>query len=437
MARLSAVSFFLRIRVLEPLMHHLGQDTNHDDDTIATVDTFEHRPPTMSARERSRAAIQALREEDDKYQIMKTIFCKVTLFLILFPPLAYLVVLSIKPRYTDEDSREQWSQISFEVVAQIASMTMSGDGSVIAFGSLGCVNIFSVDPWLVMDSICESEIDLFGSKLSLSEKGSILAVNGYLPDVSSQPGFVRTYQYDGTSWTVMGQDLVGEVRTDFFGISHDLSADGNVLVVGASGTSTVHTYVYNSSHWNPVGRSIQSLDDRFGHSVALSSRGDVVAIGAPSLDTNGTVGIYRIEGSSGWKLAAKIQGHVIGETMGESIALTVNGPRLNVVASSRSLDSMSSRVQVFESNESDEWSQLGSDIVYPEVNEVHVDLSGDATLLAIGSHPNAKLVSTTATLSEEQFVIPGGGRVALSAGERPRRLAVEDGHYIAVYQESK
>lgn len=421
-------------------MYHLGQDTNHDDDTIATMDTFEHRPPAMNARERSRAAIEALREEDDKYKIMAPIFCKVTLFLILFPLVAYLIVLSTKPRYTDEDSQKLWSKIAFESVAQITSMTMSGDGSVIAFSSLGCVNIFSVDPWLFMHSICESEIDLFASKLSLSEKGSILAVSGFLQDVSSQPGFVRTYQYDGTSWTVMGQDLVGEVRTDFFGISHDLSADGNVLAVGASGTSTVHTYVYNSSHWNPLGQSIQGLDDRFGHAVALSSRGDVVAIGAPSLDTNGTVCIYRIEGSSGWKLAAKIQGNVIGETLGESIALTVNGPRLNVVASSRSLDSTSSRIQVFESNKSDEWGQLGSDIVYPEVNEVHVDLSGDATLLAIGSHPNVNLFTTTSTLAEEQFITPGGGQVALSAGKGPRRLAVvgTDGgdDYIAVYQES-
>jgi hypothetical protein len=72
-------------------------------------------------------------------------------------------------------------------------------------------------------------------------------------------GHVRVYQYNGSQWAQMGQDIDGEAAGDESGVSISLNAAGTILAVGANnndgnGTSTdnrghVRVYQYNGSGW--------------------------------------------------------------------------------------------------------------------------------------------------------------------------------------------
>jgi hypothetical protein len=96
----------------------------------------------------------------------------------------------------------------------------------------------------------------------------------------------------GQSWTQRGSDIDGEAANNASGNSVALSSDGNTLAIGAlyndggAGTAGhVRVYTWNSgtSAWVQRGSDIdgEAADDYSGTSVALSSDGNTLAIGAP------------------------------------------------------------------------------------------------------------------------------------------------------------
>ena len=73
--------------------------------------------------------------------------------------------------------------------------------------------------------------------MSLSANGNVLAISAHYNDgVNGQDsGQVRVFQRDGSNWNQVGSDIDGKVAGDQFGSSVSLSADGTVLAVGAPG----------------------------------------------------------------------------------------------------------------------------------------------------------------------------------------------------------
>ena len=107
------------------------------------------------------------------------------------------------------------------------------------------------------------------------------------------------YQYDGSSWNQLGDDINGEAAYDNSGNSVSLSSDGSIVVIGASGNDAnvpnsnsghVRIYQYNGSLWNQLGQDIdgEGANNFSGKSVSLSSNGTIVAIGAHRNDGNGS-----------------------------------------------------------------------------------------------------------------------------------------------------
>jgi hypothetical protein len=64
------------------------REEGDDDSTHATVDSLPLEGP-LTARERSLAAIQALREEENKMNPVAILFWKTAIFLIGFPIVTY------------------------------------------------------------------------------------------------------------------------------------------------------------------------------------------------------------------------------------------------------------------------------------------------------------------------------------------------------------
>ena len=83
----------------------------------------------------------------------------------------------------------------------------------------------------------EEEDDIgFGRSVSLSADGNVVAIGA--PGHNSFAGVVRVYEYDGI-WKQFGIDILGDNPGDTFGHVVSLSADGKTLCVGAPQIVTV------------------------------------------------------------------------------------------------------------------------------------------------------------------------------------------------------
>jgi hypothetical protein len=153
-----------------------------------------------------------------------------------------------------------------------------------------------------MDINGEAADDYSGFSVSLSDDGNVLAIGAIYNDGNgADSGHVRVYVWNTTSamYTQRGMDINGEAADDYSGYSVSLSDDGNVLAIGApykdvNGTDSGHVRVYawntTSAKYIQRGNDIngEAEFDYSGWSVSLSDDGNVVAIGADYNDGNGT-----------------------------------------------------------------------------------------------------------------------------------------------------
>src|SRR5690554_4742156 len=90
----------------------------------------------------------------------------------------------------------------------------------------------------------------------------------------------------GLSQLQIGQDIDGAANGDLSGWSVSLSANGNIVAIGAiqnnNGIGHVRVYKNTSGVWTQIGNNIdgETAGDLSGWSVSLSSDGNIVAIGA-------------------------------------------------------------------------------------------------------------------------------------------------------------
>ncbi len=207
-----------------------------------------------------------------------------------------------------------------------------------------------------------------------------------------------------SDWTQLGADIDGEPTFDWSGYSVSLSADGNIVAIGApyssdgNGRGDVRVYQYNSNNgWQPLGSEIigEANDDYSGWSVSLSADGYTVAIGAIWNDSDGKsnrgqVRVYQY--NNGWQLlGSEILGVNALDENGRSVSLSANG---NIIAiSAPYYDSFGKtnrgQVRVYQYNSNNGWQLLGSEILGVNAGDTRgwsVSLSADGYTLAVGSN---------------------------------------------------
>ena len=194
------------------------------------------------------------------------------------------------------------------------AVSLSSDGTIVAIGASGNDDNGSVSghvrvyqyngtTWnkLGEDIDGEASQDHSGYSVSLSSDGTIVAIGAPLNDGNgNESGHVRVYQYSNSSWSQLGSDIDGEDYNNRSGWSVSLDATGTIVAIGAYGnngfTGHVRVFQYDSSAnlWTQLGSDIDGENDSdfSGWSVSLSSDGTIVAIGAPRNDTNGSNSKY-------------------------------------------------------------------------------------------------------------------------------------------------
>ncbi|REE00464.1 Ig-like domain-containing protein [Marinoscillum furvescens] len=202
-----------------------------------------------------------------------------------------------------------------------------------------------------------------GTSISLSSDGTVMALGA--SSANSSMGLVRVYQKSGLSWTQVGSDLIGDNTSDSFGFSVSLSADGTVLAVGAN-TSDLHyddfapsgyvkVFELSGGAWVQKGSTLNasSNSENFGNSVSLSADGQVMAVGAPGYNsTAGATRVYKWSGSAWVQIGTDIVASQ-SETLGTTVSLEVSATDSVLVVGSPAYESVTSsfdnagRIQIF------------------------------------------------------------------------------------------
>ncbi len=152
--------------------------------------------------------------------------------------------------------------------------------------------------------------DNSGSSVSLSDDGFTVAIGSRFnnPPASPSMGHVRVYAFIGSSWAQAGQDIDGSQQDEYFGSVVSLSGDGAMLATTAylnnniNGVNAGKAVIYrnNAGTWEQFGDDIlgDNMEDLFGFSVSLSADANIVGIGAIGDDDNGSfsgqVSVYNV-----------------------------------------------------------------------------------------------------------------------------------------------
>ncbi|CAM9493129.1 unnamed protein product, partial [Ectocarpus fasciculatus] len=319
-------------------------------------------------------------------------------------------------------ARAGWRQVGSDLDGQAAndyagtSVAISTDGLRIAVGypgsdgngaEAGRVRVFdwssSADDWQQVGQSIDSEAagDISGFSLDLSSSGHRIAIGAISNGGAGvDAGHVRVFALAGGSWVQMGGDMDGVSPGDAFGFSVALSSDGDRVAVGAPyndassvSAGQVRVFRYSSSVWSQVGENINGLATQAlaGAAVALSGDGSRVVVGAPGAreTTIGYVSVYDYLSLS-WTLAGNhIYGVNAGDFFGSTISLSRVGLVLAVGARNHNGGNgqYSGQARVYE-YDLGEWGQMGGDIYGAVPNDncgTAIDLSNDGYMLAVGS----------------------------------------------------
>ena len=324
---------------------------------------------------------------------------------------------------TDSSSTE-WVKIGNDIDGESAgdysgtSVSLSSDGSVVAIGAYGndgngdssghvriYQNIGGLWTQIGSDINGEAALDYSGASVSLSSDGSVVAIGANNNDGGGYAnGHVRIYKNDNGIWTQVGDDIDGEVLTDYSGTSVSLSSDGSIVAIGAhgndgNGSSSGHVRIYKNDNgiWTQVGDDIdgETRLDESGRSVSISSDGSIVAIGAPNNDgsgpSSGHVRIYKNDNGTWTQIGSDINGEDSSDSSGFAISLSSDGSIVAIGAIGNDDNGNNSgHVRIYK-NINNSWTQIGSDLdgeAVVDQSGISVSLSADGSVVAIGAPSN-------------------------------------------------
>ena len=226
-----------------------------------------------------------------------------------------------------------------------------------------------------------------GRRIAYSRGKNIGASN------SSDKGSVFVYDWNGSSWNIVGASMNGSTNGDQFGYSIAFNEDGSKIVVGApkndnggSDAGQVRTFEWNGTVWMPSGSDINgpSATSGFGEALDLSKDGNTLVVGAWGHNNRGRVVAYKWT-SGNWATNQTWNGAATTERFGSAVALDEDGNRL--VIASQGHSSFTGKVQLYEYSGSS-WSTKGSAITGDANNDyfgASIDLSDNGNHLIVGA----------------------------------------------------
>lgn len=157
------------------------------------------------------------------------------------------------------------------------------------YDCLGESNTWSSLSWVAVGQDVKGDLDnnIMGSAVAISEDATVVVV-GAPGFINTYTGSTRVFARTGNGMIQLGDDIIGPAEGSKFGYSVATSSDGLTVIIGApfhnEKTGMVEVYQYDDSlnNWIRVGQQITGTRtlDRFGNSVSMSNDGQIIVIGA-------------------------------------------------------------------------------------------------------------------------------------------------------------
>ncbi|WP_305842994.1 FG-GAP repeat protein [Photobacterium leiognathi] len=240
-----------------------------------------------------------------------------------------------------------------------SNMVMSGDGKRVVMNVPTMAYVFDVamvagEPdwggsW-TMTSINHGMSNYYISG-EISANGSVLVFAQVNNPTGYYTGRVRIYQFINGSWDYQTQ-FTGASSGSYFGYSSAVSSNGEVIAVGAmkqGNTGYVYVYRYNGTNWaleQSFRHANYGTDDYLGVGVSINAAGDRIAVGARqedgatnSITNQGAVFVFDYDGSS-WSETQVLRASdaAAGDGFGFQTQLSADGRKL--VVSSLDVDTV-------------------------------------------------------------------------------------------------
>ncbi|WP_445454765.1 T9SS type A sorting domain-containing protein [Flavobacterium sp. 25HG05S-40] len=254
-----------------------------------------------------------------------------------------------------------WIQVGQDLFGQNSSaeggksVDLSADGSVVAFGApnttvngmffAGRVKVFvnQNNNWEQKggDINGDGSIIKFGSSVSLSDDGNIIAIGQSGDPINTNPedvGRVKIYQFTGNQWVQLGNTIFEPGSRGEFGLRVSLSSSGTIVAIGSFSRSEVQVFELTNGVWSQIGSTLvgNGAGDSFGFSLSLSSSGSHLAVGARfiNLANNqpGSAYIFKRQGSNWVLIGNPIVGVALTDQAGFSVAINQDGSKVAVAS---------------------------------------------------------------------------------------------------------
>ncbi len=174
----------------------------------------------------------------------------------------------------------------------------------------------------------------FGEAAALSADGNTAVIGG--PGDGAGVGAVWIFTRGGETWTQQGPKLTGggESGAGAFGTSVAISSDGNTVLIGAPHDNgeigAAWVFTRSGESWTQQGPKLTSSNEvgaaRFGASVALSGAGDEALIGAPHNEGEvGATWVFAHSGETSTQQRYAPKSTRPGANFGASVSLSSDG----------------------------------------------------------------------------------------------------------------
>ena len=377
------------------------------------------------------------------------------LLLALFG-VALVVLTGLSP--VDAQANPFWSQLGADIDGEAAddefgrSVAISGDGNTVIVGGprngdngvhSGHARVYRLNgtAWtqLGTDLNGDNRSDEFGRSVAISADGNTVIIGAPFNDVNGvNSGHARAFRFNGTDWAQLGADINGEASNDQSAFSLSMSADGNTVIIGTN-SNDARVMRFNGTTWAQLGADIdgEASDDFNGFAVAMSADGNTVIIGAPFNDANGSnsghARIFRFNGTTWTQLGVAIDGEATNNVFGVAVAMSTDGN--SVVIGARSSDSIglnAGTAQVYRFDGS-VWVQVGADIDGEAIGDAFgtaVAMSADGNTVIIGAPQNDGTATTAGHARVYRLTV--GMWVQLGADLDGEALADASGSAVAI-----
>lgn len=312
--------------------------------------------------------------------------------------------------YSYELSSGEWIEYRSTVVTgeNVEKVDASSDGELIALSIPDGNEVYRdlVGLTSIKEEYGEQVYEKSGWSVALSSDGTRLVVGHPYYDMSddaptptlySDVGRVRVYDWNGSDWVQIGQDMTGPLTNSSshgpqFGRSVTITPDGSRIVIGApfrgytgaeSGLIRVYEWNDTTSEWDQIGQDIiAETDFQLGHSVDISPDGSRIVGGGGSLYGGGVITYKWDVSNSQWTFDQYLL-----SSRYSSVSMSSDGSHL--IVGIIGVGGSSIGVRVYEWNTTTfQWSQIGQAIDGGSNNlgiGQFVDISSDGSRIIVGA----------------------------------------------------